>query len=309
VLGVTLVTPIILGLVQGAGFGLVAIGLVLIYKSTRVFNFAAGEFATMGAFASYHLTHKGGLHFGIFFIHLHIPRLPLLVGALAGILMGALFGLLVERLVVRPLSNRPKVTVLVASAATATVAINFEIVRGATKAFSARALVSGHPLVIRGVNILWQELFVIAALVLAGVGLAIFFGYTDLGLATLATSQEPTASRLMGIRLNRVSMLTWGLAGALGGLAGVLLPPVSGNFFAAYGTTDLLIAAFTAAVLGGMTSIPGAFLGGILVGLVQNLALSNIDQNHFPGAPAVAVLVVLIGVLVVRPTGLLGKEA
>jgi branched-chain amino acid transport system permease protein len=303
VLGVTLVTPIILGLVQGAGFGLVAIGLVLIYKSTRVFNFAAGEFATLGAFASYHFSHG----FNILFIS--IPKLGLWAGAVAGIAVGAAFGLLTERFVVRPLSNRPKVTVLVATAAIATTAIALEIVLGATKSFRSGALVSGHPFVLQGVSLLWQELIVIFVLVLAGVGLAIFFGYTDLGLATLATSQEPTASRLMGIRLNRISMLTWGLAGALGGLAGVLLPPVTGSFFAAYGTTDLLIAAFTAAVLGGMTSVPGAFLGGILVGLVQNLALSNVDQNHFPGAPAVAVLVVLIGVLVVRPTGILGREA
>jgi branched-chain amino acid transport system permease protein len=95
----------------------------------------------------------------------------------------------------------------------------------------------------------------------------------------------------------------------LGGLAGVLLPAVNGSLFAAYGTTDLLIAAFTAAVLGGMTSVPGAFLGGILVGLVQNLTASNISGNTFPGAPAVAILVVLIAVLVIRPTGILGKEA
>src|SRR5205085_2528989 len=83
---------------------------------------------------------------------------------------------------------------------------------------------------------------------------------TDLGLATLATSQEPVAGRLVGIRLNRISMLTWGAAGFLGGLAGVLLAPVTAQFAAGYGTTGVLISAFTAAVLGGMTSVPGAFV-------------------------------------------------
>jgi len=143
----------------------------------------------------------------------------------------------------------------------------------------------------------------------SGAALAWFFGRTDLGLATLATSQEPTAARLMGIRLNRVAMLTWGLAGALGGVAGVLLPPLTQNFTPAFGTTDLLIPAFTAAVLGGMTSVPGAFVGGLVLGLVQNLTQFNVSSNRLPGAPSVAVLVVLVVVLVVRPTGILGREA
>src|SRR2546426_7745716 len=115
-------------------------------------------------------------------------------------------------------------------------------------------------------------MLIMLALALSAVGLAWFFGRTDLGLATLATSQEPTAGRLVGIRLNRISMLTWGTAGFLGGLAGVLLAPVTAQFAAGYGTTGVLISAFTAAVLGGMTSIPGAFVGGILVGLVETYA-------------------------------------
>src|SRR5207237_10139686 len=114
-----------------------------------------------------------------------------------------------------------------------------------------------------------QQLIVVLVLLAVGAALAVFFAFTDLGLATLASSQEPTATRLMGIRLNRIAMLTWGLAGALGGLAGVLLPPTAGQFFPAYGTTDIVIFAFTAAVLGGMTSVPGAFLGGLIVGIVQ----------------------------------------
>jgi branched-chain amino acid transport system permease protein len=152
-----------------------------------------------------------------------------------------------------------------------------------------------------------QRALIVATLALSGLGLAYFFGRTDLGLATLASSQEPTASRLVGIRLNRISMLTWGAAGLLGGVAGVLLTPLTSTFAAGYGTTSVLISAFTAAVLGGMTSIPGAFLGGIVVGLVQ--AFAQFDLNEVSGSPDLAILVVLVGVLLVRPTGLLGKEA
>jgi branched-chain amino acid transport system permease protein len=271
-----------------------AIGLVLIYKSSRIFNFAAGEFATVGAFGAY-LT-KG--------------HVPFVLAALIGVLAALGTGLLTERLVIRPLANRPRVTLLVATAAVAIFVIAFQFLAGAQgKLFGAKALVSGNAFRLTGVFVSWQELVIVVVLAASGAALAWFFGRTDLGLATLATSQEPTAARLMGIRLNRVAMLTWGLAGALGGVAGVLLPPLTQNFTPAFGTTDLLIPAFTAAVLGGMTSVPGAFVGGLVLGLVQNLTQFNVSSNSLPGAPSVAVLVVLVLVLVVRPTGILGKEA
>jgi len=286
--------PVVLGVVQGAGVGLMAIGLVLIYKSSRIFNFAAGEFATVGAFGAY----------------LMKSFMPFFFAAILGVLAALVTGLVTERLVIRPLANRPRVTLLVATAAVAIFVIAFQFLAGAQgKLFAAKAIIHGNAFRTFGVFVSWQELVIVVVLAGAGVGLAWFFGATDLGLATLATSQEPTAARLMGIRLNRVAMLTWGLAGALGGVAGVLLPPLTQNFTPAFGTTDLLIPAFTAAVLGGMTSVPGAFVGGLVLGLVQNLAQFNVSSNTLPGAPAVAVLVVLVLVLAVRPTGILGKEA
>lgn len=289
----TFARPLIIGIANGAGYALVAIGLVLIYKSSRVFNFAAGEFVTLGAYATY----------------LAAFHVPYLLAMASGVAAGAFAGLATERLVVRPLANRPKVTVLVATAAIATALIPAEIIIGRARTFSARPVVK-HPLNafhLSGVYISWQQLIIVLALVAAGVGLAYFFGRTDLGLATLASSQEPTATRLMGIRLNRISMLTWGTAGALGGLAGVLLAPVTFGFVPAFGTTDVLIAAFTAAVLGGMTSVPGAFLGGVLVGVAQSMAQFNLGS--VPGANSLAVFILLVAVLLVRPTGLLGREA
>lgn len=292
-LAVAIAQPAVFGIASGAAIGLVAIGLVLIYKSSRVFNFAAGEFVTVGAFGLY----LGDKSWG----------LPYPLAMLVGILAGLVTALLVERLVVRPLADRPRVTILVATAAVATVLIPLELMIGGVKPFPASPAIAGLGLKVLGVYFSPQRAFIVAALVLSGLGLAYFFGRTDLGLATLASSQEPTASRLVGIRLNRISMLTWGAAGLLGGLAGVLLTPLTSSFAAGYGTTGVLISAFTAAVLGGMTSIPGAFLGGILVGLVQTFA--QFDLNKVSGSPDLAILIVLVGVLLVRPTGLLGKEA
>ena len=305
VLAFQVTAPVVVGLANGSAFGLVAIGLVLIYKSSRVFNFAAGEFVTLGAFAVY--------------VSTHVAHLPYPAAMVIGVLVGVVAGVVTERLVVRPLSDRPKVTVLVATAAVAIILIPAELIVGGAKVYQAKVAfrqgvtVAGAHVVstvgpkILGVYVSPQELLIFAVLALAGVGLALFFARTDLGLATLAASQEPVASRLVGIRLNRIALLTWGGAGLLGGLAGVLLPPVASSFAAGYGTTNVLIPAFTGAVLGGMTSVPGAFVGALLVGVIEALAQFNLTK--VPGANAVAILVVLVAVLVVRPAGLLGKEA
>jgi branched-chain amino acid transport system permease protein len=294
-LGVVIGPAIVLGIIEGSVYGLVAVGLVLIYKSTRIFNFAAGEFATVAALGFY--VSKGPLGYA---------------GALlVGILAAVAFALVVERLVIRPLADRPRVTLLVATAAVGITAIALEFIANpAGKIFNDRdAVIDAHPGVLFGVHLSAQQIIVVLALGVVGVLLYLFFAYTDLGLATLATSQEAIASQLVGIRLNRISMLVWGMAGLLAGIAGVLLPPLNSNFTVAFGTLDLLIPAFTAAVLGGMTSVPGAFVGGIGLGVVQSLAQLNISSDTVPGAPSVAVLVVLVAVLLIRPTGILGREA
>src|SRR4051812_50153557 len=130
VLGIAIAQPAVFGIVNGAAFGLVAIGLVMIYKSSRVFNFAAGEFATAGAFGTY--------------IGVKVLGLPYLLAALLGVAAGTLFGLLTERLVGRPLSDRPKVTVLVATAALATIAIPLELMIRGGKTVPARPAVGNR---------------------------------------------------------------------------------------------------------------------------------------------------------------------
>jgi branched-chain amino acid transport system permease protein len=289
--------PLVLGVSSGAAIGLVAVGLVLVYKSTSAFNFAAGEFVTLGAFGVY--AGSEGWH------------LPFPLAIACGLAVGALAGLVTEVLVVRPLANRPPVTILVATAVLTTVAIALELIQGGTRFFPARPVVRGIGFKIPGaeVYVSWQQLLIVCVLIAIGIALAWFFNRTDLGLAVLATSQEPTASRLVGIRPHRISMLVWGLAGLLGGMAGVLLAPVNAQFQAGYGTTSVLIAAFTAAVVGGMTSIPGAFIGGVLVGTVQAFAQLNVSSDDLPGANSVATLLLLVAVLLVRPRGLLGREA
>lgn len=288
---------LVVGIITGAAYGLLGLGLVLIYKSSGVFNFAQGEFGTVAIYALY-LLHSSG-----------VPYFFAILGALVA---AVVMGLLVERVIVRPLFDAPRVTLLVATAGVSLLAVGVEIWLGEAR---LRNIDPAFPrtdrLSLLGVRISDQRLLLIVVLiVLAGV-LAYFFNRTNLGLAILGASQEATATELVGISVRRLSSFTWALAALLGGLAGVIGIPAGGNTFGpGVVTSALLIPAFTAAVLGGFTSLPGAFLGGAIVGVSQSLATSADFFDFIPGqAGTVIAFVLLVGVLSVRPNGLLGGKA
>jgi branched-chain amino acid transport system permease protein len=282
------------GVITGAAYGLIALGLVLIYKSSGIFNFAQGEFATVGAYALW-LLHTN-----------HVPYLFALAGALVAAIV---FGLAVERLIVRPLFDAPRVTLLVATAGVSLLAIGVETWLGEAKIRTVgAALTRVDRIKVFGVVVSDQRLLLLGALAVLAVALGYFFNRTNLGLAILGASQEPTATELVGISVKRLSSFTWGLAAMLGGIAGVLSAPFAGFGPGAF-TRAGLIPAFTAAVIGGMTSLPGAFVGGIIVGVAQSVAVSSSAFKSVPGPDAVMVFGLLVVVLAVRPQGLLGKSA
>ncbi len=286
---------LVIGLITGAGYGLVALGLVLIYKSSGVFNFAQGEFGTVAVYALW-AAHTNG-----------IPYVPAIILAL--FTAGAM-GLLTERVIIRRLFDAPRVTLLVATAGVSLLAIGVEIWLGEARLrFIQPALGRFDRISVLGIKVSDQRMLILATLILLAIGLALFFSRTNLGLAILAVSQEPTATELMGISVRRLSSFVWGLAAVLGGLGGVLTAGVVQNFGPGFITTSTLIPAFTAAVLGGMTSLPGAFVGGVVVGIVQAFAVGEPAFSRIPGPGTLAVFLLLIGVLAVRPQGLLGKAA
>ncbi len=289
---------LVIGLITGAGYGLVALGLVLIYKSSGVFNFAQGEFGTVAVYALW-AAHTNG-----------IPYIP----AIALALLAALaMGLLTERVIIRRLFDAPRVTLLVATAGVSLLAIGVEIWLGEARLrFIQPALGRFDRVSVLGIQVSDQRMLILATLIILAVALALFFSRTNLGLAILAVSQEPVATELMGISVRRLSSLVWGLAAVLGGLGGVLTAGVVQNFGPSFITTSTLIPAFTAAVLGGMTSLPGAFVGGVVVGIVQAFAIDLGGDPMFAGIPGpgtLAVFLLLVGVLAIRPQGLLGKAA
>ena len=288
---------LVIGVITGAGYGLVALGLVLIYKSSGVFNFAQGEFGTVAVYTLY------GVH--------DLAGVPLLPAMAVGLAAGAVMALATERLVIRPLFDSPRVTLLVATAGVSLLAIALELWLGEARLrFIQPALGRLDRVSVFGVQVSDQRLLVLAALLMLAVLLALFFSRTNLGLAILGVSQEPVATELMGISVRRLSSFTWALTGLLAAIAGMLTAPVVGSFGPGFLTTTSLIPAFTAAVLGGMSSLPGAFVGGVVVGVAQSLAVSApVFYENIPGPGSVMVFVMLVVVLALRPQGLLGKAS
>lgn len=291
-------TFIVIGLADGVVYGLAALGLVLIYKGSRVFNFAQGEFGTLAMYV-------------LFFLH-ESRKWPYLIAVVLGVAAAAIFGLATERFVARPLASAPKVIALVGTAGVGLLAIGLELVIAQPTPRAISPAIGGTGLGLLGFIVSPQKLLSLAVLLLVAIAAAYFFQRTYLGTAILANSMDSTAARLMGANTNRISAVTWGIAGLMGGVAGVLIAPDS-TLVPGYMTTNILIPAFTAAIVGGMTSLVGAFVGGQIVGLVGAMwqyAAGRIEPLQvIPEGSAVALFVVLILVMVIRPKGLFGSEA
>jgi branched-chain amino acid transport system permease protein len=306
---------VILGLATGAIFGLVALGLVLVYKGTRVFNFAQGEFGTLAAYF---------LFMGLSQKRFGGPGLPYWAALILALVGAVLVGLIFERVIARPLLNAPRVTVLVATIAVALLFIGLEILFFGITPENLRGVFEGGDAGIFSTKTIFnfpldpQRQVAIAVLAVIGILLAYFFSRTDMGLAVLATSQDPFATRVVGIGVERISRFIWGGAALLGAIAALIYVPLTGALLPGVMTSNILIPSFTGAVVGGMNSLPGAFLGGITVGLVQSVSLWAVGHYHIgekaisevvPASEQISILLVLLAILIARPAGLLGSEA
>ncbi|MCA1839801.1 MAG: branched-chain amino acid ABC transporter permease [Actinomycetota bacterium] len=288
---------IVIGLVSGVVYGLAALGLVLVYKGGRIFNFAQGEFGTITMYVLY------------FFVSLR--KWDYFIAVPIALLVGVVLGLLTERWVVRPLRTAPKVVVLVGTAGVALFLSGLEFLFAGVIPKTVQGPLSKHGPTIAGFVTTQQNVFALVVLIAVALSTTWFFRKTYLGMAILANSQDTTASRLAGVNTNRISAITWGIAGFLGALTGVILS-TDVAFYPGFMTTIVLIPAFTAAVVGGITSVGGAFAGGLIVGLVE--ALGAFLSTRFPGLSIVPelslalVFIVLLLMLSFRPRGLFGAE-
>ena len=291
---------IVLGLATGAVYALVALAIVLIYRSTDIINFAQSEMAMFGTFAMWSIWLSGVAFFSQ-------PWVLLVLAGLFGLGMGAV----VERVVIRPVEGKPILTIIVV-----TLGLFLLLNSLATWIWAQGELPKSFPSplsVLRAVDIGFahipqHHLLIFGVGVATTVLLGVLFNYTKLGLAMRATAQNPLAARLMGINVGNMLTLGWALSGALGGIAGALIAPVltlHPGFMLA-----VLLYAFAAAVLGGLNSVPGAVVGGFIIGVAENLLGTYTPHAILgPEMKLPLALMLLVAILLVRPTGLLGERA
>jgi branched-chain amino acid transport system permease protein len=285
---------LVIGLVQGGTYGLIALGLVLAYRGSRVLNFAQAEIGTASLFIAWIVS--GAWH------------RPYWMGALAAIATALIIGLAFERLVVRPMANAPRLSVAVATIGLFGFLVALEAyLNGPTPRYLTPPL-GGHGLEIAGVFVSPTQFLTFGIIAVIAVGLTYFLRKTDFGLGVLAAAEDSTAARLVGVPLGRVSMFTWGAAAVLSAVAALLIEPTI-TLIAPNGIgIRLFIGGLAAALLGGMTSLVGAFAGGLVVGVLTAEA-TQLAPDGFNGAYTVVLFVIVMAVLLFRPQGLLGKPA
>jgi branched-chain amino acid transport system permease protein len=278
------------GLAAGAVYAAIGLALVLIWRATRIVNFAQGGMLMITTFLAYTVISDGGSYW-----------LALAVAVVAGLVLGAV----VERLVIRPVENKPPLNAVIVTFGLLVLlqGVAGMVFGGTPKsyppAFGIRGFVVAGRRLLFTPNDLWVVLVVLAVMA----GLAAVFRWTPLGLKMRSAAFAPEVARLLGVRVGRMFTVGWALAAAVGALAGVLIAPdtfVSPNAFDA-----TLVFGFTAAVVGGLDSPPGAVVGGLGLGLV----LSYVSGYLGSDVVGLGALVVLVVVLMVRPNGLFGRAA
>jgi len=284
---------VVAGLATGSIYALVALAIVLIFRSTDVINFAQGEMAMFATFTVWSIS---------------IAGVNVWLVLLIGVTIAAIMGGAVERIVVRPVEQVSELSVVVV-----TLGLFLLLNSVATWIWAKGELPKAFPtpfgfesanLGIARVSQHHLGLLVVAvALMVLLFGL---FNYTKLGLGMRATAQNPLASRLMGINVGRMLTLGWALSAAVGGLAGMLIAPIT--FLYPSFMLGVLLFAFAAAVLGGLNSPPGAIVGGFIIGVTENLlGTYTPDQWFGPEMKLPLTLLLLVVVLLLKPTGLFGQ--
>ncbi|MGE0659821.1 MAG: branched-chain amino acid ABC transporter permease [Reyranellaceae bacterium] len=285
------VQQLVNGIAVGCIYGLIALGFVLIYKATEVVNFAQGELMMLGGFFAFTFMTLMGLNYWI--------------GFLLAVICMALLGSGIERVVVRPILGYPQFSIVMA-----TIGLGFFARSVAGMIWSTDDLkidtpfsesVTENVVRIGGLVIADDKVSIIVATVLLCVVLYFFFSRTRMGVAMQATSQNMLAAYYMGIPVKRVFSLIWAISAAVACFAGILLAP---STLIHTNVGFLGLKAFPAAVLGGFGSIPGALVGGIIIGVIEALAGFYLPQ----GFKDVAAYIVLLLVLWFKPEGLFGLK-
>jgi branched-chain amino acid transport system permease protein len=295
----------LIGLTNGALFALVALGYTMVYGIIELINFAHGDVFMLGSFLALSLI---GLLAGWGWNWDDPAMLALGIGLLlvAVPLFCAVLNVSIDRIVYKPLRRAPKLAPLVSAIGVSFVLMNVGLLWGGAADRHFPDLVSRRNLLGEqsALSFTIKDLMVVGITVPVMIALTVFVKGTRLGKAMRATAQDPMAARLMGINVDRVISVTFALGGALAGVAAVIYGLYINTVSYQMGFQNGLYA-FTAAVLGGIGNIPGAVLGGLVIGLARSFGSGYIGERW----TSALVFVILIAILVFRPAGLLGARA
>lgn len=274
------------GLAVGALYALVGLGYVIVYRATRTLNFSHGQMLMLGAIVGLQLhVYSGVSYWGSFVL----------------VMLGmAALGAIVEVVVYRPLAGGSISSIILATAAVGSIVQSLVRAKQEQQLSYFPPIVSNEPLDALAIAISPLQLSVVGISVGIVLAFSLFFRYTRLGRVMRAVSENSDAAALVGIRVNRVHMLTWAIAGAFAGIAGLLIAPLT------LISPDMGVIAnkgFVAAIVGGFTSLPGTVVGGLIVGVVENAVGVYVSTAY----KDVFVFLLMLAFLIVRPAGLLGR--
>lgn len=275
------------GIAAGAVYGLVAVGFALIYKATRVVNFAQGEVMMLNAYLAYSIAVHTGLGFW--------ALVPVALVASVGV------GLLIERLLIRPMLGEPTISIVMMTVGLAVALRSLVVLVWGAEPLSLPVTPGGGVVVLGPVRLFLPQVLGILCLVGVIAGVWAFFRYTRSGMAMRAAANNETVALLMGIDVRRIYAIAWALSAATAGLAGLLVASIYelGPDMFAFG-----LRAFPATILGGLDSVVGTAVSGLIIGVMENLGEGFVGR----GLKEIVGFLVILVVLMARPYGLFGTR-
>jgi branched-chain amino acid transport system permease protein len=282
---------VINGLVIGSIYALVALGFVIIYKSTSILNFAQGEFLMLGAYVCLAIvaTHK----------------VPFLAAFGLTLAFSALLGVVMERVILRPMIGEPVISVIMVTLGLSS--ILKAVVQGiwGTETHAFPAIFPSTPVMVGPLPVSQGYLYSVASVAVLLVLFSLFFKYSRAGIAMRATAFSQQVALSMGISVKRIFALSWSIAAVVSAVGGVLLGSIRGGVDGALAFFGLKV--IPVVILGGLDSVLGAIVGGLVMGVLENLSGGYLDPVFGGGVKEVAPFLFLVVILTVKPYGLFGK--
>jgi branched-chain amino acid transport system permease protein len=282
---------VITGIAVGSVYSLMALGFVLIFKASAVVNFGPGELLLFGAYVSWATI-------------LHL-KLPLYVALPITLLAAILLGLVIERGVLRPLIGHPIISVIMVTFGFASVIRGVLNMSWGSDTRPFPVLFSPEPFRLGPVPVSPVHLWSFVSVMVLLAAFSVFFRYSKTGMAMRATADNQQVAQSLGISVKWVFALSWCIASVVSTLAGIILGSVRGGVD--FSLADLGLKVFPVVILGGLDSIAGAIIGGVLIGVLENLSGGYLDPLLGGGVKEVAPFVALVLILMVRPHGFFGK--